>query len=117
MKEKLEIYEEKRPWGNFRQYTHNEISTIKIISINPNQSLSLQSHNYRSEFWKVLNGGGYFVIGDHKYEVSVGDEEFVKEGEKHRIVAGEFGISILEISFGNFDENDIVRYQDKYGRI
>lgn len=117
MKENLDIYEEKRPWGNFRRFTDNEISTVKIIKVEPNQSLSLQSHNYRSEFWRVIEGDGIFEINDKEYKVYKGDEEYIKKKSKHRIKAGVDGISILEISFGNFDENDIVRYEDKYGRV
>ena len=117
MKDNLDIYEEKRPWGNFRRFTDNEFSTVKIITVNPNESLSLQSHNHRSEFWKVLNGSGIFEIDNNEYEVAVGDEEFVKEKIKHRIKAGEFGMIILEIAIGDFDENDIVRYKDNYGRV
>ena len=48
------MFQEERPWGNFRQFSHNELSTVKIISINPNSSLSLQYHNNRSEFWKII---------------------------------------------------------------
>lgn len=117
MKENLDIYEEKRPWGNFRRFTDNEISTVKIINVNPNQSLSLQSHNYRSEFWKVIKGSGFFEINDNKYQVYEGDEEYIKAKTKHRISSSDTGIVILEISFGNFDENDIIRYEDNYGRI
>lgn len=114
--DKLKIFEDIRPWGYFRQFTLNQISTVKIINVKPNESLSLQSHNYREEFWHVLKGEGFFEINEISYEVNVGDEFFVKLGEKHRMIAGEEGLEVLEIAFGDFDENDIIRYEDKYGR-
>jgi mannose-6-phosphate isomerase-like protein (cupin superfamily) len=48
--------EEQRPWGSFRRFTENEISTVKIITVNADQELSLQYHKNRDEFWKVLAG-------------------------------------------------------------
>jgi len=105
-----------KPWGSFQQFTHNILSTVKIITIKPNETLSLQSHSKRSEFWHVLGGDGFFEIGDQKYEVKEGDEFEVPVGAKHRAGAGDLGLSFLEIAEGDFDENDIVRYEDKYGR-
>jgi len=116
MKDILDIYEENRPWGSFRKFTENELSTIKIIFINPNEILSLQSHNNRSEFWRVIKGDGVFEIGDKEYKVEEGGEAYVSKDTKHRIKAGSCGLEILEISFGNFEESDITRYEDKYGR-
>ncbi|OGI76133.1 mannose-6-phosphate isomerase [Candidatus Nomurabacteria bacterium RIFCSPHIGHO2_02_FULL_42_19] len=105
-----------RPWGNFRQFTHNEPSTVKIIIVNSEEELSLQSHQKRSEFWKVLGGSGMMEIGNKKYEAKVGDEHKVPVGAKHRIKAGSSGVVVLEVSTGDFDESDIIRYEDKYGR-
>ena len=107
---------DERPWGNFRQLTHNSTSTVKILSIKPGESLSLQSHFKRSEFCRILKGGGIMEIGDKKYEVKEGDEYDVPINTKHRATAGPAGLSYLEISTGDFDENDEVRYEDKYNR-
>ena len=112
----LKIYEEKRPWGNFRHFTHNAQSTVKIITVSPGEILSLQSHEKRAEFWKVVKGGGTVEIDGRKYEVKEGDEHEIPQGAKHRVSAGPAGLEILEISLGDFDENDIIRYEDKYGR-
>lgn len=113
----LEIYQEERPWGDFRQFTQDFSSTVKIITVNPNQSLSLQSHEKRSEFWKILSGSGIVEIGDEKINAKVSDEFNISVNVKHRLSAGENGISVLEIAWGDFDENDIIRYEDNYGRI
>ncbi len=117
MNEAINIYKEERPWGNFEKFIENSPSTVKIITVNKNKKLSLQSHNKRSEFWKVISGDGIFQIGDTHNNVSTGDEYQVLQGEKHRMEAGENGLVVLEIATGEFDENDIVRYEDDYGRL
>lgn len=116
MNDNLNIFQEERPWGNFRRFTQNEISTVKIVTVKKGEVLSLQSHQKRAEFWKVLTGDGFFEIGENKYEVKKGDEYFVKIGEKHRMGAENSILEVLEIAFGDFNENDIIRYEDKYGR-
>jgi len=109
-------YKEERPWGNFEQFTHNEISTVKILNVIPNQELSLQYHNHRDEFWRVISGKPIIVLGEETIPAKEGDEFFIPRGTKHRIKTEEHPGSLLEISFGNFDENDIVRLEDKYNR-
>ncbi len=113
----LDIYEEKRPWGLFRRFTNNTLSTVKIIKVNPNEQLSLQSHTKRSEFWRVIKGGGVFEINEDKYIAEVGFETEVPIGAKHRMKAGMLGMEVLEIAQGEFDEEDIIRYEDNYGRV
>ncbi len=112
----LNIYQEERPWGNFRQFTHNENSTVKIITVKSLEVLSLQSHTKRSEFWKVVAGSGFVDIDGVRHEAKEGDEFEIPLGAKHRMGAGENGLKIVEIATGDFDESDIVRYEDKYGR-
>ena len=114
---KPKVFQLERPWGNFRQFTLNEPSTIKIITVKSNEILSLQSHAYRSEFWHVITGSGMVEIGEIKKETKVGDEHEIAVGEKHRLSAGPRGIQVLEIALGDFDESDIIHYEDKYGRI
>jgi len=114
---KADIYQEERPWGNFRQFTHNLPSTVKIITVKPNESLSLQSHNKREEFWRVIKGEGIAYIGDKEYNIKDGDELEIPVHTKHSLSAGNFGVIVLEIATGDFDEADIVRYKDKYGRV
>lgn len=114
---KSNIFQVERPWGNFRQFTHNELSTVKIITVKPNEILSLQSHEKREEFWCVIGGSGTVEIGEVKKETNIGDEHEIKIGEKHRLGAGPEGIQVLEIATGDFDEEDIKHFEDKYGRI
>jgi len=107
----------KRPWGYFRQFCQNTPVTVKIIVINPQEQLSLQSHKQRSEFWRVISGSGKAVIDNRVQEIVSGDELVVPIGIKHRLIASPDGLEILEIAFGEFKEDDIIRYEDKYGRI
>ncbi len=106
----------KRPWGKFEQFTQNETTTVKVISINENSSLSLQYHNHRSEFWRILSGHPVVTIGEKKMNANPGDEFTVANKELHQIEAKDDAVQFLEIAFGDFDENDIVRIEDKYGR-
>ena len=115
--EKLDIYQEERPWGSFRQFTHNILSTVKIITVKPGEVLSLQSHKKRAEFWRVISGEGTVEIGEKKENAIVGNEYEIRIEEKHRLSAGIQGIQIMEIATGEFDEKDIIRYEDKYGRV
>ncbi len=109
----MKIYKEQRPWGDFTRFTHNEVSTVKIIAVSAGEAFSLQTHAHRDEFWKLLADGGTIEVGENKVEGKKGDEFFIPAGTKHRVTGpAEF----LEIAFGNFDENDIVRIEDKYNR-
>ncbi len=110
-------YSEDRPWGKFERFTLNELSTVKIISINPNQKLSLQYHNKREEFWRVLDGLAKITLGDSEFRMYPGGELYIPVKTLHRIESYDKPVSILEISLGEFDEKDIVRFEDVYGRL
>ena len=113
----MNIKNDKRPWGSFRQFTENEASTIKTISVDAGQRLSLQYHEKRSEFWCVLSGNPQVTIGDRVEQAKPGDEFTIPIQTIHRIEALDNKVEILEIAFGEFDENDIVRLDDAYGRV
>ncbi len=105
-----------RPWGQFRQLTHNSPSTIKVHRVNPGEETSWQSHTKRTEFWHIVSGGGIILVEDKKYNVVPGDEHSAPLGAKHRWMAGPSGMILVEVATGDFDEEDIIRYEDKYGR-
>ena len=116
--EDLSNYEkEVRPWGNFERFTLNESTTVKIITVSPEEEFSLQTQEHRGEFWRILSGYGTVTVGDDEHEANAGDEFFIPQGQKHRAHAGPDGLSFLEIAFGQFDEHDITRLEDKYGRV
>ncbi|MFA6408155.1 MAG: phosphomannose isomerase type II C-terminal cupin domain [Candidatus Paceibacterota bacterium] len=115
--EGLSNYErEIRPWGNFERFTLNEKSTVKIITVDSNESTSLQTHENRDEFWRVLRGSGTIHIGGADHDAHEGETFFCPRHSEHRISGGPSGTVFLEISFGDFDENDIHRLEDRYGR-
>lgn len=116
----------KRPWGEFEilgrffldePESKTEI-VIKRISVNPGGKLSLQSHARRSEQWNVVSGKGEFIIGDKIISMKAGDCAYVPQGEKHRIINSDNAklLVVIEVARGIFDEDDIVRYEDDYGR-
>ncbi len=105
-----------RPWGSFDQFTENEPTTIKVITVAPGKRLSLQKHAHRSEYWRVLAGSGTARVGDTEYPAKINAEFEIPIGTIHRLGAGPEGITVLEIAFGSFDEKDITRLEDDFGR-
>ncbi len=111
------IVDDQRPWGWFRRYTLNERSTVKVIMVRPGHILSEQRHRDREELWVVLDDGLEVQIGGITTLASVGDEFFVSKGETHRMsCVGNDPCRVLEVAFGRFDEDDIERLSDDYGR-
>lgn len=106
-----------RPWGNFRQYTCNEPSTIKIITVEADQQLSLQRHAHRDELWIAMDDGLIVELGERgAVRAAAGDEFWIPRGTLHRVGAGATTCRFVEICFGDFDESDIERLDDRYGR-
>ena len=114
----LEHYEkDERPWGGYERFTLDEPSTVKIITVKPGEAFSLQTHEHRDEFWHVVQGSGVVRVGDETKDAKPGDEFFIPRGTLHRATGGTNALVFLEIAFGDFDENDIHRVEDKYGRV
>ena len=110
--------EVEKPWGRFEQYTHNLPSTVKVITVEQGGALSLQYHHRRDELWVVLDAGARIELGDAVLALQAGDKVFIPRTTKHRLSSGGDGpVRILEVSFGEFDDNDIVRLEDVYGRM
>jgi mannose-6-phosphate isomerase-like protein (cupin superfamily) len=107
--------EVKRPWGLFKQFILNKKCTVKILELNPNQELSLQKHEKRKEQWYFLEDG-IVQIKNKKINVKKGETITIPKKTPHRIISKNKKLSVLEISFGEFDEKDEVRIEDKYGR-
>ena len=106
-----------RPWGSFTRFTNNEPSTVKILHINKGEEFSLQYHTHREEFWHIIKGNPEIVVGDKTENPKEGDEFTILPHENHRISAPVDDVTVLEISTGAFDEDDIVRLEDKYNRV
>lgn len=112
----LNPYREKKPWGDYEKFTENEVSTVKILTVLPGEAFSLQKHNNRAEFWRIISGDGNITIGGETFPTKMGDEHFIPAETNHRLEALDSPLVVLEISFGDFDEQDITRIEDKYGR-
>ena len=112
-----DIIEDIRPWGKFRSYPHRKASSVKIITVNPGQALSLQYHNDRSESWIILDEGLEVTVGDRVWEPAKNEEITIPQKAEHRVrnTATE-SARFLEFWIGDSDETDIVRLEDSYGR-
>ena len=113
----MKIYSESRPWGRFEKFHENKSCTVKLIYVNANSRLSLQYHKKRSEFWKVIKGTAMVEINEKRIVLGEGDTITIPRQAKHRVLALKSECIILEISYGRFDENDIVRLEDDYQRV
>lgn len=111
------IVEDIRPWGKFRSFPHHSAGSIKIITVNPGETLSLQYHKRRSEFWVVLDRGLEVTVGDKVWQPGKDEEIFISREVAHRMrCVGDQPARIMEIWIGDSEESDIVRIEDKYGR-
>lgn len=111
-----DIRTDERPWGRFTQFAQNQACTVKVIEVAAGGMLSLQRHTRRDELWVALDPGLVFEIGDDKVAATVGEAHLVRRGEVHRVSAGDRAGRFLEVAFGDFDEGDIERIEDAYGR-
>ena len=84
--------------------------------MNAGEAFSLQTHEHRDEFWRVLKGSGTIRIGDTDNDAREGDVFFSPRHTEHRALGGPEGLTFLEIAFGEFAEDDIKRLEDRYGR-
>jgi mannose-6-phosphate isomerase len=106
-----------RPWGSFKQYAHNRDCTVSLMTVRPGQRLSLQSHTGRAELWIVLDAGAVVQVGEGERVCQAGDELWIPANEKHRLSCrGERPVRVLEVAFGNWQQDDIKRYADDYAR-
>ncbi len=105
-----------RPWGVFRQYAHNEAVTVSLMWVNPGQRLSLQSHRGRAELWIVLDEGAVVQVGERVFHPKAGDEIWIPAQTPHRL--GSLGpmVRVLEVAFGDWQQEDISRYEDDFNR-
>jgi mannose-6-phosphate isomerase-like protein (cupin superfamily) len=113
----MKIYSEIRPWGRFEKFHENKSCTVKLIYVNANSRLSLQYHKKRSEFWKVIKGTAMVEIDEKRIVLGEGETITIPRQAKHRVLALKSECIILEIAYGRFDENDIVRLEDDYQRV
>ena len=109
---------EERPWGYFEVLDRGPSFQIKHIYLKPGARLSLQMHNHRSEHWIVVSGTATVTRGEEVFFVHQNESTFIAATEKHRLEnKGKIPLRIIEIQSGEYlGEDDIIRFDDVYGR-
>ena len=117
-KEALEHKTSYRPWGEYTVLDTGERFRIKKITVNPKESLSLQMHHHRTEHWVVIKGMAKIRIGDKELFIHEGESTFVPKSTLHKLEnPGKVPLEIIEVQNGEYvEEDDIIRFEDKYGR-
>jgi len=107
-----------RPWGNYTSIAQGKTWQVKRLEIKSHESLSLQLHKFRSEHWVVVSGSAKVEIDNITSYIKVNESIYVPLGSKHRLSnPGEVPLILIEIQNGTYlGEDDIVRFDDKYGR-
>jgi mannose-6-phosphate isomerase-like protein (cupin superfamily) len=111
---------EVRPWGSY-EVLSDESATwkVKYLTVLPGRRLSYQSHEHRAEHWTVVQGTAEVLLDGETHLVEVGSCIVVPRGAKHRCGnPGTVDLIFVEVQIGDyFGEDDIVRYEDDYGRV
>jgi mannose-1-phosphate guanylyltransferase / mannose-6-phosphate isomerase len=108
----------KRPWGTYATLKEEGGYKIKMITVRPGESLSLQYHHQRAEHWVVVQGLALIQVGDKEYRTGPGQYRYIPMKEKHRLsnISAE-DLILIEVQCGGYlGEDDIVRLADSYGR-
>lgn len=107
-----------RPWGTYTVLEEGERFKIKRIVVNPGASLSLQMHHHRSEHWIVVSGMARVINGDSELMINTNQSTYIPAGNKHRLEnPGLLHLIMIEVQSGEYlGEDDIIRFEDHYGR-
>lgn len=107
-----------RPWGSYETLVLNERFQVKRIIVKPGATLSLQMHHHRAEHWVVVHGTAKVTVGDKDVILTEDQSSYIPLGTRHRLEnPGRIPLEIIEIQTGSYlGEDDIVRFEDTYGR-
>ena len=107
-----------RPWGTYEGIDVGERFQVKRITVNPRASLSLQMHHHRAEHWIVVRGTARVTRGNETFLVAENESTYIPLGVKHRLEnPGKVPLELIEVQSGSYlGEDDIVRFDDVYGR-
>lgn len=107
-----------RPWGYYDSIDAGSRFQVKRIVVNPGAALSLQLHHHRAEHWIVVRGTARVTRGDDVFLVSENESTFIPLGTRHRLEnPGKVSLEMIEVQSGAYlGEDDIVRFEDTYGR-
>jgi mannose-1-phosphate guanylyltransferase / mannose-6-phosphate isomerase len=108
-----------RPWGFYDSLDRGERFQVKRIVVNPGARLSLQMHHHRAEHWTVVCGTALVTRGEETFLLSENQSTFIPLGTTHRLEnPGKTPLELIEVQSGTYlGEDDIVRFDDKYGRV
>jgi mannose-6-phosphate isomerase-like protein (cupin superfamily) len=109
----------KCPWGSFEVLSEATDHKVKRIAVEPDGCLSLQLHHMRSEHWFVISGEGVAIVDNEKISLRAGSSIDIPQKTKHRVQnsSGE-NLIIIEVQTGEYcGDDDIERFEDKYGRV
>ena len=108
-----------RPWGWYDSIDSGERFQVKRIVVNPGASLSLQMHHHRAEHWIVVKGTAQVTNGDKVFLLGENESTYIPLGHVHRLTnPGKVPLEIIEVQSGSYlGEDDIVRFEDTYGRV
>ena len=108
-----------RPWGQYEILSSGATYKVKKIIVNPLGRISYQSHDFRNEMWVIVSGTGLITIDEIQNSVSYGSVICIPKKSKHRIenTSVKEQLIFIEVQTGSsFEEGDIIRYSDDYGR-
>jgi mannose-1-phosphate guanylyltransferase/mannose-6-phosphate isomerase len=107
-----------RPWGWYDSVDEGERFKVKRIQVKPGASLSLQMHHHRAEHWIVVKGTAEITNGDKVITLTENQSTYIPQGQTHRLAnPGKTPLEIIEVQSGSYlGEDDIVRFEDTYGR-
>lgn len=107
-----------RPWGYYDSIDHGERFQVKRITVRPGAKLSLQKHHHRAEHWIVVSGTALVTKGSEVFLLTENQSTYIPIGETHRLEnPGKTDLEMIEVQSGSYlDEDDIVRFEDTYGR-
>jgi mannose-1-phosphate guanylyltransferase/mannose-6-phosphate isomerase len=107
-----------RPWGSYDGIDSGERFQVKRIIVKPGAALSLQMHHHRAEHWVVVSGTARVTCGDKVFTLSENQSTYIPLGSKHRLEnPGRMPLELIEVQSGSYlGEDDIVRFEDAYGR-
>ena len=107
-----------RPWGKFESIEMGDSFQVKKITVKPHERLSLQMHHHRAEHWIVVSGSAKVTCGDDEFLLHENQSTYIPKGSKHRLEnILEIPLILIEVQSGEYlGEDDIVRFDDKYGR-
>jgi mannose-1-phosphate guanylyltransferase/mannose-6-phosphate isomerase len=107
-----------RPWGSYDSVDNGERHQVKRLTVKPGATLSLQMHHHRAEHWIVVQGTARVTCNDKVFLMSENESTYIPIGAVHRIEnPGKVDLHIVEVQSGSYlGEDDIVRFEDTYGR-